>query len=115
MRFVCEPLQAWTPEAARYDIVWVQWCMGHLTDADFVPFLRRCVVGLKPGGLIIVKENNCAEGVVLDKADSSLTRSNDTFLALFEKAELDVRKVALQRGFPSELFAVRMYALAPRA
>ncbi len=60
-----------------------------------------------------MKENNCAEGFVVDKEDSSLTRSNDYFLSLFAKAKLGVVKVKLQRGFPSELFAVRMYALKP--
>jgi protein N-terminal methyltransferase len=32
LRFVQEPLQSWTPEAAAFDVIWVQWCLGHLTD-----------------------------------------------------------------------------------
>ena len=60
-----------------------------------------------------VKENNCAEGFIVDKEDSSLTRSHDYFLSLFAQAKLSVVKIKLQRGFPSELFAVRMYALRP--
>ena len=98
VRFVCEPLQLWTPAPRRFDVIWVQWCMGHLTDEDFVIFLRRCCDGLKPGGLVVVKENNCADGFVVDKVDSSLTRSNDYFQALFDTAGLDVVKVSLQRG-----------------
>ena len=62
-----------------------------------------------------MKENNCEEGFVLDKEDSSLTRSHAYFLSLFERAQLKVLKVKLQRGFPWELFAVRMYALQPQA
>jgi protein N-terminal methyltransferase len=61
-----------------------------------------------------VKENNCAEGFVVDKEDSSVTRSNPYFLSLFAKAKLVVLKTKLQKGFPSELFAVRMYALKPQ-
>jgi protein N-terminal methyltransferase len=60
-----------------------------------------------------VKENNCAEGFVVDKEDSSLTRSNTYFLSLFAKAKLKLVKTKLQKGFPAELFAVRMYALQP--
>ena len=42
---------------------------GHLTDADFVAFLKRCVAALKPGGLLGMKENNCNPNVasVLDE------------------------------------------------
>ena len=60
-----------------------------------------------------MKENNCERGFVVDKEDSSLTRSNAYFLDLFAKANLKVLKTKLQRNFPSELFQVRMYALAP--
>ena len=46
---------------------------------------------------------------------SSVTRSHEYFLTLFARAKLSVLKVKLQRNFPSELFAVRMYALEPEA
>ncbi|KAL6282793.1 hypothetical protein ACE6H2_013722 [Prunus campanulata] len=39
--FLCVPLQEFTPEAGRYDMIWVQWCIGHLTDDDFVSFYKR--------------------------------------------------------------------------
>ncbi|GFP95923.1 alpha n-terminal protein methyltransferase 1 [Phtheirospermum japonicum] len=60
VNFFCHPLQEFTPEAGRYDIIWVQWCIGHLSDDDFLSFFQR---------------------------------AKD------------------QKGFPDELFAVRMYAL----
>lgn len=44
-----------------------------------------------------------------------MTRSHEYFLTLFARAKLSVLKVKLQRNFPSELFAVRMYALKPEA
>jgi protein N-terminal methyltransferase len=55
------------------------------------------------------------KGFIVDKDDSSVTRSHDYFLTLFARAKLSVLKVKLQRNFPSELFAVRMYALKPEA
>jgi protein N-terminal methyltransferase len=109
--FHCAPLQDFEPPPARYDVIWAQWCLGHLTEADLVRFFRRCQAGLKPGGLLVVKENNCAEGEELDEEDSSLTRSDDTFQALFARAGLRLLDTRRQKDFPAELYAVRMYAL----
>lgn len=48
-----------------------------ITCADDVQLLfSRARAGLKPDGLIFVKENVCKTGFVVDKEDSSLTRSN---------------------------------------
>ena len=55
VRYLCEPLQDWTPVRGRYDVVWIQWCVGHCTDDDLVALLRRCVDGLKRGGLLVVR------------------------------------------------------------
>ncbi|KAG9160222.1 hypothetical protein Leryth_026463 [Lithospermum erythrorhizon] len=41
----------------RYDIIWIQWCIGHLADDDLLSFFNRAKIGLKPGGLFILKEN----------------------------------------------------------
>ncbi|KAJ7552166.1 hypothetical protein O6H91_06G044900 [Diphasiastrum complanatum] len=57
VNFFATPLQNFTPEPNRYDVIWVQWCIGHLTDQDFVTFFLRAKVGLKPDGLFVLKEN----------------------------------------------------------
>eukprot|EP00850_Spirogloea_muscicola_P002585 SM000010S04223 [mRNA] locus=s10:301142:303008:+ [translate_table: standard] len=111
--FICLPLQDFTPQAGRYDVIWVQWCLGHLTDHDFVRFFGRAQAGLKPGGLIFVKENNANQGFNLDKEDSSLTRSDPYLRDLLRKSGLHLRLVRRQKNYPKELFAVRMYALSP--
>ena len=69
---------------------------------------------LKPGGLIFVKENICKEGFIVDKEDSSLTRSNQYMLDLFEKANLSLLQSVKQKNFPKELFDVRIYCLKPK-
>ncbi|GMP42180.1 hypothetical protein CsSME_00012002 [Camellia sinensis var. sinensis] len=46
-----------TLEAGRYDVIWVQWCIGHLADDDFVSFFKRAKGGLKLGGFFVLKEN----------------------------------------------------------
>lgn len=50
-------MQDFTPEAGRYDLIWLQWCIGCVTDDDLVAFLGRCCDGLAPGGMIIIKDN----------------------------------------------------------
>lgn len=82
---------------------------------DAVAFFDRCKAGLKPGGFVVVKENICKHTeFVVDKEDSSLTRSNKFMLQLFAKSNMTVMYNVLQRNFPKELFPVRMYAIKPR-
>lgn len=56
-RFICETMQDFTPEAGRYDVIWLQWCIGCVTDDDLVTFLSRCCDGLTPNGMIVIKDN----------------------------------------------------------
>ncbi|KAF8412770.1 hypothetical protein HHK36_000740 [Tetracentron sinense] len=107
-----------TPEERRYDVIWVQWCIGHLADDDFVSFFKRAKAGLKPDGFFVLKENiaksakRCMPtGFVLDKEDRSITRSDLYFKELFKLCGLYLYKSKDQKGFPEELFAVKMYAL----
>ncbi|XP_020585154.1 alpha N-terminal protein methyltransferase 1 isoform X2 [Phalaenopsis equestris] len=111
VNFYCLPLQEFTPEAGRYDVIWIQWCIGHLTDDDFVSFFKRAKVGLKHKGFFVVKENVARKGFVLDKEDSSITRSDLYFRDLFKQCGLYIYSSKDQKGFPAELFAVKMYAL----
>ena len=97
----------------RYDVVWIQWCIGHLTDDDCVEFLRTCSKCLKPMGMIVVKENNARRGFVLDKEDSSITRSDSYLVQLFNKAGLRLLQSSVEDDLPQGLFVVRAYALTP--
>ncbi|PSS19304.1 Alpha N-terminal protein like [Actinidia chinensis var. chinensis] len=111
--FYCLPLQEFSPDSGKYDVIWVQWCIGHLTDDDFVSFFKRAKGGLKPGGLFVLKENIARAGFVLDKEDWSVTRSDSYFKELFQHCGLHIYKSKDQKGFPEELFPVKMYALTP--
>eukprot|EP00898_Chlorokybus_atmophyticus_P009281 jgi/Chlat1/983/Chrsp108S01412 len=114
-RFFEQGLQEFKPEAGRYDVIWVQWVTGHLTDEDFITFFQQCADAVQPDGLIILKENNAKKGFVLDKDDCSITRSDAYITQLFKKAGLTVIRHRLQRSFPKELFAVRMYAIKAKS
>ncbi|EGX91113.1 hypothetical protein CCM_05270 [Cordyceps militaris CM01] len=71
-------LEDWAPppDGTRYDLVWTQWCLGHLTDAQVVAYLTRCRGALVPGtGVLVVKENLSTSGQdVFDPVDSCVTR-----------------------------------------
>ncbi|KAI4154725.1 MAG: hypothetical protein LQ340_001483 [Diploschistes diacapsis] len=112
--YVCG-LEAWEP-TEQYDLVWVQWCLGYLRDAQAVEFLQRCKGKLKCGGWIVVKENMSTDSAgrdVFDAQDSSVTRTDRSFRGIFEEAGLKILKTEAQRGFPRELYPVRTYALQP--
>ncbi|SCV05170.1 LANO_0H01596g1_1 [Lachancea nothofagi CBS 11611] len=107
-------MQEWTPDEGRYWLIWCQWCVGHLPDDELVRFFERCKKGLQPNGTIVVKENNTqvAEDD-FDSTDSSVTRSDESFKKLFERAGLKLIAADRQKGLPKELYPVRMYALKP--
>ncbi|ERF71308.1 hypothetical protein EPUS_03462 [Endocarpon pusillum Z07020] len=123
----------------KYDLIWNQWCLGHLTDSQLTAYLRRCVHILQPapdpdsdstsndngvgegggGGWIVVKENMSTDpsgGDIYDELDSSVTRTDDKFRRLFADAGLEVVRSELQTGFPKGLglYPVRMYGLRPK-
>ncbi|KAI9834682.1 MAG: hypothetical protein M1826_000084 [Phylliscum demangeonii] len=142
----CCPLERWLPVAAvagaataaatttttttttGYDLIWNQWCLGHLTDDQLVAYLTRCTAALAPStsstattaasdSYIVIKENMSTheDGLDLfDDVDNSVTRTDAKFHALFDRVpRLRLVRTELQMGFPKELrlCPVRFYAL----
>ncbi|RZS12575.1 hypothetical protein BHM03_00044098, partial [Ensete ventricosum] len=112
-----------TPEVGRYDVIWIQWCIGQLPDDDFLSFFKRAKVGLKPNGFFVVKENTA-------RSVWTSSLSHEGLLYLFYFKMMSLLQVFLvqelignvvfdyfgfwfqdQKGFPEELFPVKMYAL----
>ena len=105
-------LQDFRPKKGEYDAIWIQWVVGHLHDVDFINFFRRCLYGLKPNGVIVLKDNLAANYTfVVDNSDSSVSRSLDYMRLLFEMSGLKVLLEARQTDFPEELYPVIMLAL----
>ncbi|KAK7054813.1 hypothetical protein VNI00_003276 [Paramarasmius palmivorus] len=102
-----------------FDVIWCQWCLGHLTDDDLISFFKRSKDALRtdngfPGrSLIVVKENCCSDTpigearTVFDDSDSSFTRSDLAWKETFRKAGLRLVKEQVQEGLPDGLYIVR--------
>lgn len=71
-------LEDWSPEDSderMYDLIWNQWCVGHLTDVQLVSYLEKCGRAINEDGLIIIKENlSTNDDDIFDEVDSSVTR-----------------------------------------
>ncbi|KAJ7046844.1 DUF858-domain-containing protein [Mycena alexandri] len=108
-----------TDALSGFDVVWCQWCLGHLSDPDLVAFFKRSHAALREKGrsVIVVKENLCNDEpdgtacVVFDEQDSSLTRSDRAWKDVFEEAGLKLVNEQVQEGLPAGLYVVKMYAL----
>ncbi|GAB1285621.1 N-terminal Xaa-Pro-Lys N-methyltransferase 2 [Apodemus speciosus] len=107
----CYSLQEFTPHLGRYDVIWIQWVSGYLTDKDLLAFLSRCRDGLKENGVIILKDNVAREGCIFDLSDSSVTRDMDILRSLIRKSGLVVLGQEKQEGFPEQCVPVWMFAL----
>ena len=108
-------LEDWVPEE-QYDLIWNQWCLGHLNDQQLVDHFGTCARSVKRDGWIVVKENmstNQEGNNIFNETDSSVTRTDTKFRKLFEEAGLQILKTELQKGFPKGLYPVRFYALRP--
>lgn len=124
----------------RFDVIWCQWCLGHLSDVDIVPFFRQCKAALRDtkDALIVVKENLCSDPAdggartVFDEQDSSLTRcvasdmifseltdngdathrSDMAWKEAFTAAGLQLIDERVQEGLPEGLYVVKACVLS---
>uniref|UniRef100_A0A182QGN4 Alpha N-terminal protein methyltransferase 1 n=1 Tax=Anopheles farauti TaxID=69004 RepID=A0A182QGN4_9DIPT len=107
-------LQDFAPEEGRYDIIWIQWVLGYLTEEDTVQFFIRCAKGLTRGGMIVLKENFTTNNEVdIDRMDCSVTRPLLQMKQLLNQAGVRVVREQRQSSFPKELYPVYMLALRP--
>ncbi|PWN51739.1 DUF858-domain-containing protein [Violaceomyces palustris] len=106
-------------EPLKFDVVWCQWCLQHLSDKDLIAFLHRSKAALKDEGdekgLIVVKENVCkeeedgSEHVWYDDEDHSITRSTKAYERVFKEAGMEIVRCDVQQGLPEELFTVKIF------
>ncbi|ODM16817.1 hypothetical protein SI65_07782 [Aspergillus cristatus] len=112
-------LEDWHPEK-KYDLIWTQFCVGHLKDWQLIEYVKRCRDALTATGILVVKENLSTDpngDDMYDELDSSVTRTDAKFRNIFRDAEMNVIVSELQLGFPKttrRLLPVKFYALRPK-
>lgn len=105
-------LQDFNGSGNNYDVIWIQWVLGHLTDDDLIAFFIRISQMLNKNGMIIVKENFTKDNqTIVDEIDSSVTRPFSKFKKFMKEAELKIIRDCQQTNFPKELFPVFMIAM----
>ena len=111
-------LERWFPKRSRpYNVIWNQWCVGQLNDAQFTTYLKHLPPVLSKGGWIVVKENVSNHHLgedVFDETDNFVTRTDAKFRTLFNEAGLKIVSWEVQKGMPKGLYQVYTYALQPR-
>jgi len=110
----CIGMQNYRPDK-NADLFWFQWCVGHLTDSDFIKLLRILAACLNENGFICIKDNFTSSGDnEFDKEDSSVTRSVVSFEKIIATSGLRVFEKEKQKNFPEMgLYPVYTYALRP--
>ena len=104
-RYFCKGLQDFTPIEQSYDIIWMQWMIGYLTDDDLVAFLKRCAVGLRRGGVVVIKDNTCEqEAFIVDRDDASSTRSLP-YIGNSRACRVSRRVSKISTRFPDKYFS----------
>lgn len=109
--------QEFAPAENTYDLIWIQWVIGHLNDIDFVQFFQRCIRGLKPNGVIVLKDNAIIDpstAYCIDLDDNSVARNLKYTKILFDLSNLKIISEVQQKDFPEELYPVFMIALVAK-
>lgn len=107
-------LQHFIPADERYDVIWSQWVLGHLTDDDLLIFFKRCTAALAKNGCLVIKENfTSTDDFCIDSNDSSVTRSLRIFKQILESANLRIVKLTKQENLIQGLFPVYTMACKP--
>ncbi|KAG9392206.1 Protein of unknown function DUF858 methyltransferase-like [Carpediemonas membranifera] len=63
------------PKDACYDIIWIQWAIGYITDAEMHGVLTKLRASLSETGVLIIKDNTTSNSsYFLDDDDNFLIR-----------------------------------------
>uniref|UniRef100_A0A1A9W3Q4 Alpha N-terminal protein methyltransferase 1 n=1 Tax=Glossina brevipalpis TaxID=37001 RepID=A0A1A9W3Q4_9MUSC len=107
-------LQDFQPYVNKYNLVWSQWVLGHLTDVDLLLFFVRIRQSLISGGQFVIKENvTTSRQVEKDDEDSSVTRPLKMYETFLKQAGFRIVKMTQQKNFPKGLYPVYMIASRP--
>lgn len=94
----------------KYDLVWIQWVVGHLSDAQFVDLLKAAKQLAKT---IVIKDNyvHAGEDFWFDETDGNILRSLALFDDVFGTAGVRVVEAEDQPTWPKDLMPIKIWVL----
>ncbi len=107
-------VQTFVPDVGAYDMVWLNWSLMYLLDADIVTALTRAAEALRPGGFVVVKENMLPlpGAFRVDTAEGfNFFKSREYWRALWERAGLTEVTSRRSEPWPEDWIPVDMIAL----
>ena len=85
-RFCCNILNiCYLP--TRYDVIWIQWVVGHLSDLEFVDLLKTAK---NFAGTIILKDNYSRTSFMYDEIYGNIIRNLSIYNDIFREAGVKV-------------------------
>ena len=107
-----EPLQSADLGEKKYDVVWIQWVVGYLTDEHLISFFQRCQRCLRPNGVVILKDNiSSSDNFILDDEDASIVRCLKHMKSVIARSGLEIVSDERVKGYPTSLLPVYLFAL----
>ena len=95
----------------KYNVIWIQWCLENLDDADLKEFMVKCRNALEEEGLIVIKENIVMKGYHFSDIDYSKQRSDTIFKKIFLSSGLKIVKHFHHPNWPEDLMKVSVFVL----
>lgn len=94
----------------KYDLVWIQWVVGHLSDEQFVDLLKSAK---QLANTVIIKDNYVHQGedFWFDETDGNILRSMALFDDVFRAAGLKVIEAEDQPTWPKNLMPIKIWVL----
>lgn len=110
-------IEEWIPEH-KYDGMWCQWVLCHLTDSDLVMFLRRAKDAMADNALIFIKENVAGHDLNDPKSHyeyyperNSLCRTFVHWKEIFVRSGLILEEYRIQPDWPDNMLTVVLFVL----
>ncbi|CAL6097375.1 S-adenosylmethionine-dependent_methyltransferase [Hexamita inflata] len=107
-RFCCSIQNMNTLDLGKYDLIWIQWVVGHISDLEFVELLKNCK---QKSEYIVVKDNYSKQGFWFDEKDGNILRGLEIFEDIFKAAGLSIVKQNDPETWPKDLMPIRIWLL----
>ncbi|KAH0570361.1 putative S-adenosylmethionine-dependent methyltransferase [Spironucleus salmonicida] len=91
-----------------YDLIWIQWVIGHLTDQDLLQMFKNFAKMTK---YIVIKDNLCTQGFMFDSTDANILRNFHLFEDIVKQAGFIIKESEIPDTWPKNLYPIQAILL----